>query len=136
MLTRLIRRFAPPLSSAAKRAKQKEVKSPSSQGAALPNGSRSAVTALNVDTSADPSLYSSRPAPQRALSSRSPNGSASGSRPLVVRPTTPAPPTLAGVEEKLDAIRSHVINSLAARKLGEKGIACEPSIRSSPSAVC
>ncbi|ORY80196.1 P-loop containing nucleoside triphosphate hydrolase protein [Leucosporidium creatinivorum] len=58
--------------------------------------------------------------PSRVHSPRSANGSVNGSQPLMA--PTPAPTSLAGVEDKLDTIRSHVVNSLAARSLGEKGV--------------
>ncbi|KAK4057620.1 Peroxisome biosynthesis protein pex1 [Microbotryomycetes sp. JL221] len=88
-------RFAAPLSPAAKLAKSKE-QSKSSQN--LVNG------------------QSTRPTPHRQTTPRSPNAVASTSK-----LTTPSSScvSLAGIDEKIEKVKDHVIHSLAARKLAK-----------------
>jgi hypothetical protein len=69
---------------------------------------------LTVDLTA--SVYHSL----RTPSSRAASNVASTSKELVPPPITPS---LAGVEVQLESIRSHVINSLAAKQLGSNRIA-------------
>lgn len=112
-------RFANPLSAAAKKLKQKlqekdltpPVSPPPTNGrVALPRPARTALTRLRRTRA----LVNGRPGPKS-----SPAGSFSKELVLVVQSF----PALAGVQDKLDEIRAHVVNSLAAKCLGSERIA-------------
>ncbi|KAL8286225.1 hypothetical protein RQP46_004713 [Phenoliferia psychrophenolica] len=74
---------------------------------------------IDKEHTAAPSRTNSSSARQ-SQSPRSPSGSSSSMREL---PPLDALPILAGVEDKLDAIRSHVVNSLASKGLSSSSIA-------------
>ncbi|GAA5844698.1 hypothetical protein JCM11251_007352 [Rhodosporidiobolus azoricus] len=103
-------RIGAPLSSQAKKARANEA-------AATPTGSTQTSPRFNG--------LSSRPSLHQKLSTashpRQPNGVHSSptksSSASALLPSTASPPVLAGIDTQISALKSHIVNSLAARKL-------------------